>query len=136
MRVSAGAWTRQTRELSHTFGIRRPVALLLTRSRDTLATWGIRRPQILLPSDAPAWETARTRIVLCHELAHIARGDWPIQITADLLKTLLWFTPFTWMLCSRLRRESEQACDDHVLAQGVHAHAYAGELVGIACHPS
>ena len=106
--------------------------LLLTRSRDTLATWGIRRPQILLPSDALAWETARTRIVLCHELAHIARGDWPIQITADLLRTLLWFTPFTWILCSRLRRESEQACDDHVLAQGVHAHTYAEQLVGIA----
>ena len=132
VRVSDGAWTRQTRELSDTFGIRRPVALLVTHSRDTLATWGIRRPQILLPSDALSWESTRTHIVLCHELAHIARGDWLIQITADLLKTLLWFTPLTWMLCSRLRRESEQACDDQVLAEGVRPHTYAEQLVGIA----
>ena len=132
VRVSDGTWTRQTRQLADTFGIRRPVALLVTHSRDTLATWGIWRPQILLPSDAPSWESTRTHIVLCHELAHVARGDWLFQITADLLKTVLWFTPFTWMLCARLRRESEQACDDQVLAHGVHAHTYAEQLVGIA----
>ena len=131
-RLSGGDWMREARDLARTFGIRRPVALLVTRSRNTLATWGIGRPQILLPADALAWDTARTRIVLCHELAHIARGDWTIQIAADLLRTLLWFTPFTWVLCSRLRRESEQACDDHVLAHGVDAQTYAEQLVGIA----
>ena len=55
-RVSAADWMRQAEALSAHFGIRRPVDLLLTHSRDTLATWGIWRPQILLPSDALAWE--------------------------------------------------------------------------------
>jgi TonB family protein len=130
--VSAGPWADQVPGLSEGFGIRRPVVLLVTHSRDTLATWGLRRPQILLPPDALSWDRTRMRIVLCHELAHIARGDWLIQITGDVLKAALWFTPLTWMLCSRLRRESEQACDDRVLAQGVSPRDYAEQIIEIA----
>ena len=130
--MSAAGWMRQAETLSARFGIRRPVAVAITNSRGTLATWGFWRPQILLPSDAPSWSGARTQIVLCHELAHIARADWLFQISADLLRTALWFTPFTWLLSARLRRESEQACDDQVLAHGVNAHDYAEELVSIA----
>jgi TonB family protein len=130
--VSQSDWTNQARSVANTFGITRAVTLLISPSRHTLATWGLCRPCILLPADSPSWDAPRTRMVLCHEMAHIARRDWLFQIAAELLKTLLWFSPFTWLFCARLRRESEQACDDHVLANGIEARIYAEHLVGIA----
>ena len=70
-------------ELSARHGVRARVLLLKTDAPDVLATWGLRRPRILLPSHCESWSDARIRIVLSHELAHIRRADWPIQIAAD-----------------------------------------------------
>jgi TonB family protein len=69
---------------------------------------------------------------LCHELAHIRRHDWFVQISAEALRTVLWFNPLMWMTCTRLRRESEQACDDSVLEKGVSAREYAAHLLELA----
>jgi hypothetical protein len=72
------------------------------------------------------------RIVLCHELAHIRRGDWVIQIAAQLVRSIYWFNPLLWMACARLRLESEQACDDRVLNLGVERTEYATQLLDLA----
>ena len=69
--------------------------------------------------------------MLCHELAHIRRHDWLVQLAAEMVRVALWFNPLAWMACSRLRRESEQACDDEVLGIGVGAGAYAGHLLDL-----
>jgi TonB family protein len=77
-------------------------------------------------------------VVLCHELAHIRRFDWPVQTAAEIVRGALWFNPLAWIACSLLRRDSEQACDDIVLQRGVAPHDYAAHLVDIvrACRPS
>ena len=110
----------------------RPVSVLITTSPSLLATWGIFRPRILLPRDARAWTDERRRIVLAHELAHVRRGDWLAQVAADVLRALFWFNPLAWIASARLRRESELACDDEVLATGVPAADYADHLLDIA----
>ncbi len=132
VRVENHAWTEWAAHVASVHHLRRPVAIFMTRSRDTLATWGVFRPQILLPSDADSWSPARARIVLSHELAHVRRGDWAVQVAADLLRTVFWFNPLIWVVCGRLRLESEHACDDEVLAEGVAAHDYADHLLEIA----
>jgi TonB family protein len=131
-RVQGGPWARLLDEALARGTLARPVEIVITESRTLLATWGIRRPRILLPCDARSWTEARRRIVLAHELAHIRRGDWLAQIAADVLRTLFWFNPLAWLTAARLRRESEQACDDEVLAEGVPAHEYADHLLDIA----
>jgi TonB family protein len=130
-RVQGGGWGRL---LDTALANRRvpQVALFITESRTLLATWGIRRPHILLPCDAHSWTDARRRMVLAHELAHIRRGDWLAQMAADVLRTLFWFNPLAWIASARVRRESEHACDDEVLAEGVPAHEYADHLLDIA----
>ena len=70
--------------------------------------------------------------VLSHELAHVRRHDWCVQIAAEGVRALLWFNPLVWIACRRLRRESEQACDDAVLGNGVPARAYASHLLELA----
>ena len=131
-RIHGGPWSSFTRAIAAAYGLRREVVLLHTDVPDLLATWGALRPCVLLPSSAREWPDDRVRVVLCHELAHIRRHDWAVQIAAEALLTLAWFNPLMWIACRRLRRESEQACDDAVLARGVPAHDYAAHLLELA----
>ncbi len=70
--------------------------------------------------------------MLLHELAHIRRCDWAVQMSAEVLRTMFWFNPLLWILCAQLRREGERACDDIVLGTGVPGATYASHLVDIA----
>jgi hypothetical protein len=54
-----------------------------------------------------------------HELAHVRRHDWIIQIGSELVRIANWFNPLVWLAASRLRLESERACDDAVVNLGV-----------------
>jgi TonB family protein len=131
-RVEDGPWVSITRTVAAAYHLRREVILLQTDTPNLLATWGVHRPRVLLPSHASEWSEDRIHAVLCHELAHIRRHDWIVQISAQALLTLFWFNPLMWVACRRLRRESEQACDDSVLACGVSAREYAGHLLDLA----
>ena len=105
---------------------------ILRNTRLVLGTWGVLRPCILLPADAETWSDDRLRVVLTHELAHIQRFDWPIQMIAELARAVYWFNPLFWFLCRRLRAESEHACDDAVLNSGINANDYAVHLLELA----
>ena len=119
---------RDGRELS----LARPVQLLQSEHPSLLVTWGLWRPKVILPRAAQSWTEDRAAIVLRHELAHIRRGDWVVQIAGELLRTAYWFNPLVWIACARLRQESEQACDDEVLTSGVDGPDYATHLVELA----
>ena len=137
-RVTTGHWEGVSRELSALFGLPQRVALIEIDRPAVLATWGLWRPIVLLPSQALTWNEARARIVLGHELAHIRRRDWAVQVAAELVRAVFWFNPLFWIACAQLRHESDHACDDTVLEIGVTADEYAVHLVDIAraCRPS
>jgi TonB family protein len=130
--VRNGRWARMTRRVSDAYGLNRQVVVLQTDAPDLLATWGFLRPRVLLPAHAQQWSDDRVHVVLCHELAHIRRHDWLVQIGVETLRTVLWFNPLMWIACTRLRRASEQACDDAVLGRGVAARDYASHLLDLA----
>ena len=125
-------WLRIVNEVRAAYGIRRPIPVLRTRTADMLATWGVFRPCILVPPRTAQWGDELIRVVVCHELAHVRRRDWAVQIAADLVRRAYWFQPLMWIACRMLRRESEQACDDVVLGAGVEAPAYAEYLLHLA----
>jgi TonB family protein len=118
--------------LSQALGITRPVVLLRSLDEAVPVTWGIVRPKILLPACSADWTDDRLRVVLGHELAHIGRTDWGIQLAAKLACSLYWFNPLFWLAYRQLCVESEQASDDVVLALGVGRHAYATQLLELA----
>jgi TonB family protein len=120
-------------ELRRSLGVRRNVRLLESASATTMPmTWGVFRPTIVLPCGAAEWDDERRRIVLSHELAHVRRDDWLLQICAEALRACFWFHPLTWVAANGLRQESERACDDSVLNSGVAAPEYAGQLLALA----
>jgi TonB family protein len=131
-RLADGPIVSALDDLAPALGVRRQVALLQTDTDEVLATWGLRRPRILLPRHAADWSADRLRVVLTHELAHIARADWSVQLAADLVCAVFWFNPLMWIASDRLRRDSEQACDDRVLGAGVTGDRYATHLLAIA----
>jgi beta-lactamase regulating signal transducer with metallopeptidase domain len=95
-------------------------------------TWGFLRPVVLLPRSAEEWPVHRVRVVLSHELSHVARHDWMLQIAAELVRGFYWFHPLAWVAAHNLRQESERACDDSVLNCGIEASEYAGQLLDLA----
>jgi TonB family protein len=95
-------------------------------------TWGVFQPHILLPRSAEHWSDPRLRVVLSHELAHVQRMDWLVQIGVQVVCSVYWFNPLFWMAANRVYRESELACDDAVLRLGVDARDYASHLLDIA----
>ena len=130
--VEGGPWARAADEISRETGLRRPVTLLFCAQPALLVTWGLWRPKILLPAAATEWSDDRIRIVLRHELAHVRRGDWLVQLAAEIVRAVYWFNPLLWIAARRLRRESEQAADDAVLTHGVNASVYATHLLELA----
>ena len=130
--LKGGRWAELTDRLAREAGIRRQVAVLRSDHPALLVTWGFVRPKIVLPAAATDWSEERARIVLCHELAHVGRGDWLTQLIAEFARTLHWFNPVMWIACRTLRRESELACDDAVLNRGVGPADYASHLVDLA----
>ena len=131
-RVTDGPWHRLCTDLARSCGPKRGVDLLVGPRPGLVATWGWRRPAVMLPASASEWSAERMRVVLLHELAHAHRGDWMLQMAAVALRCVWWFNPLAWVVRARLRRESEHAADDHVLAQGVPATTCATHLVELA----
>ena len=130
--IDDGRWAELAEELGRRLNLRTRVALLMSDRSAVMGTWGLGRPRILLPDAARTWADDRARIVLSHELAHIKRGDWTIQMIAEVARAFYWFNPLVWMACARLRQESEHACDDVVLSAGIEGTDYASHLLDIA----
>ena len=125
-------WNAIARDLSRRLKLGRPVRLLLSPTVSFLGTWGVFRPCVLVPEAARRWSDQRVGAVLAHELAHVARGDWPVQVLAEAARAIYWFNPLFWILAGRLRRESEHAADNMVLGLGIGQADYARELLEIS----
>lgn len=78
---------------------------------------GTLRPLVLVPVSALAGLTPeQLRAVLAHELAHVRRHDYLVNLLQTAVETLLFFHPGVWWLGRTLRREREHACDDRAVA--------------------
>lgn len=119
-------------ELASAMGIRQTVRVLETGRAAIPVTWGVFRPVIVVPA-AVADDAAQLRVVLFHELAHIARRDYLVHLVGQIACAFYWFHPLAWVAQRQaLRLRRERAADDLVLRHGVRASEYAGHLVGLA----
>ena len=124
-------WAEVHDEVARAYGLRRRATVLQTDQR-LIVTWGAAAPKIVVPRGAVAWPRERIRVVLAHELAHIVRGDWLLQMVAEVTRAVHWCNPLAWIVCRRARLESEHACDDAVLSLGISGSEYASHLLDLA----
>jgi len=125
-------WNRLLEEEKLLAGVSGRVRLLVSPAAATPFTWGVRQPVVLLPEDALEWSAERRRIVLRHELAHVARADSLAQSLAAIACAGYWFHPLALIAAKRLRAECESACDDRVVALGTQPWEYASHLLDVA----
>ena len=126
------AWHRaELARLATARGVRQPVELLEHEAVPGPMTFGITRPVIVLPLDAREWSEAELRRALMHELEHIQRGDWLMQIVARAVAAFYWFHPLVWTAWRRLCLEAERSCDDAVVISEERTD-YAEQLVTLA----
>jgi HEAT repeat protein/beta-lactamase regulating signal transducer with metallopeptidase domain len=126
------SWKTLLQELVDQMGLMARVKLLRSNQAMMPMTWGLIGPVILLPDNADQWSNERRRVVLIHELAHVKRRDWLVQVLAYAAYGLYWINPLVWIAVRRLRIERERACDDYVLGMGVRPSDYAHHLLQIA----
>lgn len=115
----------RARQVAGEFGVRRPIALRVSRTCRVPLTWGTRRPVLMLPADCATWSCDRLLAALRHELAHIRRGDYAVRLLADVVRALYWPNPLAWFASRAIRTTQEQACDDLVLNAGTCPTDYA-----------
>jgi beta-lactamase regulating signal transducer with metallopeptidase domain/Flp pilus assembly protein TadD len=120
------------RNVAGEYGLSRRIRLLTSDELSTPITWGWLRPVIVVPESASAWSLERWRVVLLHEIAHIRRSDWLVQMMAHCVCAFHWFNPLAWWSHRRLTVERERACDEEVLSRGMQASRYATHLLEIA----
>lgn len=107
------------------------VPLRLVSSHQVMApvVVGWREPAVLLPSSSlESLSLQQTETVLAHELAHIQRGDYLVNLLQATVEALLFYHPAIWWVSRQIRREREHCCDDLALSVSGSAVAYAKAL--------
>ena len=126
-------WRLFIGRLSMQLDVRRKVGIYLSRTVSTPLTVGFFKPVILIPLACLNHLTpAQMESVILHELAHIKRNDYAVNLLLSMVETLLFFNPFMHLLSRDIKKEREHCCDDWVLQYQYDAATYAGALLAIA----
>ncbi|MFP2964459.1 M56 family metallopeptidase, partial [Myxococcus sp. 1LA] len=126
------AWQQRLDALSSRLGLRRTVRLLQTYDVDVPAAMGWLSPVVLLPVSTLSGLPARQlEMVLAHELAHIRRHDFAVNLAQVLVETLLFFHPAVRWISHVIRVEREHCCDDVAVAASGNSVSYARALTAL-----
>ncbi len=91
----------------------RAVAVLQSTLVKTPVVVGFFRPLILLPlCVVTGLPESQLELILAHELAHIRRNDYLVNLLQALVETLFFYHPAVWWLSRQIRHERENCCDD------------------------
>ena len=100
---------------------------------DTPSVIGFMRPLVLLPIAAlSSLSPGQVEALLAHELAHIRRRDYAVNLLQTVAETLLFFHPAIWWVSSRIREAREYCCDDVAVKVCGEPAAYAAALAELA----
>ncbi len=112
--------------------VTRPVRVLESAVVQVPAVIGWLRPVVLLPASALTGLTPlQLDALLAHELAHVRRYDYLVNLLQSAIETLLFYHPAVWWVSRRVRDEREHCCDDVAVAACGDAHFYATALLGM-----
>jgi len=120
------------RRISTRIGLRGKVKVLETALLQIPATIGWLKPVILLPIGmANQITTQEVEAILAHELAHIRRHDYLLNLLQNIIESLFYFNPAVWYISAIIRREREHSCDDLAVQVCGNSLIYAKALVHI-----
>lgn len=126
----ARQWQDFVDNMALRFFIERKVWVRITEAVNVPATIGFMKPVILLPlASVNNLSTAQVEAIIMHELAHIRRNDYLVNLLASLVENFLFFNPFAHLLVNQMRKECELCCDDEVILHRQDPGQYAQALL-------
>jgi uncharacterized protein (TIGR03435 family) len=113
VRPAPPEWRRILGDLGARIGLSRPVRLLVSALVQVPTVVGWLRPVVLVPVGALAGLPAeQMEALLIHELAHIRRRDYLVNVLQSVAEALLFYHPAVWWVSGHIRAEREMCCDD------------------------
>jgi uncharacterized protein (TIGR03435 family) len=113
--------------------VARPLRVVMSTGTDGPSVLGWLKPVILLPPAIAAGLTPiQLEAILAHELAHVKRHDYAVNILQTFVETLFFYHPVTWWISQQIRIEREACCDKLAVECCGDAVGYAHALVAIA----
>ena len=111
-------WQAKLDRMCAQFGIARNVRLRVVDNLASPITAGWWRPVVLVPASLITGMPAHLlEALLAHELAHVRRLDYLVNLGQNVVETLLFYHPAVWWISGRIREEREQIADDIAAAQ-------------------
>lgn len=129
--VPEGLWLR-FKGLLDEMGIQRKVGLRLSAAITTPMVVGTFKPMVLLPAGLlTGLPPEQVECILIHELAHVRRWDYLVNILQSVGEILLFFHPATWWVSRKIRQERENCCDEWVVRLKSNKVQYARALLSL-----
>ena len=124
------AWRLYVKRTAATMGIVREVKIWLSELVTSPVTIGYLKPIILIPVAAINNLTSnQLEAVILHELSHIYRYDYFLNLILSFIRTILYFNPFVKLLVASIEKERENSCDEMVLQFQYKPSEYASALL-------
>lgn len=127
---AASNWNDLLISLCDKLKVRKPVGLLQSGKITVPVALGFFKPVILVPlgmlSQLPP---DQVETILLHELAHIRRKDYLVNIMQSCTEAIFFFNPALLWISSLIREERESCCDDIVMDNATHQSSYFDALV-------
>jgi beta-lactamase regulating signal transducer with metallopeptidase domain len=125
-------WKIFTERVARHMGITRKIKLWVSQHIDVPATIGFIKPVILIPlASINKLSPDQLEAIILHELSHIKRNDYLINLFISLIETILFFNPFVVLLARIIKRERENCCDDIVIQYQYDRYDYASALLSL-----
>lgn len=125
-------WVELLERLSARAGWRKSIALMESALVRSPLTLGFLKPVILFPIGyINKLSEAEVEAILAHELAHIVRRDYLVNLLQSFIESLFYYHPAVWWLSAQVRNERESACDEMAIALLGDKLSYAKALVAI-----
>ncbi len=125
-------WQARARALASRLGVRSAWRLVQSDWAESPLTFGVLRPLIVLPTSAITGIPAvQLETLLAHELAHIRRHDYLVNLVQCVVETLMFYHPAVWWMSSVVRRAREECCDDLAVSLCGDAKLYARALTNL-----
>ena len=107
----------QLSALSARMGIVRPVTIMASVRVTVPVILGHVKPVILLPAAVlSGLSVAQVEAIVAHELAHVRRHDYLVNLVQTVIETLLFYHPAVWWVSRQVRETREHCCDDIAVA--------------------
>ena len=125
-------WVATCQQLAKQLGIRQSVQLLSSHLTQVPLTVNHFKPAILFPIGfINQLNPSEVEAILAHELAHIRRHDFLINIFFSFIEALFYFHPAIWWISARMNDAREESCDEVAIALVGNPLHYAKTLVRV-----